>query len=90
MDETSKKAFEITKHIKESTAETLENVRSGGLTGQLRSQIGQLQAENEQIKRQFDCLSELVIYLHPETWECYLEDVKKILKELNEPETKKS
>ena len=45
MDKTSKAAFEITKNVTESNAETLVNVRSGGLVGELRKEIEQFQAE---------------------------------------------
>ena len=46
----SSKAFEITKNVKESNAETLLNVRSGGVVGELREQIEQLQAKNKELK----------------------------------------
>ena len=51
MDKTSKVAFEITKNVTESNAETLVNVRSGGLVGELRKEIEQLQAEKKSWRR---------------------------------------
>lgn len=39
MDETSKKAFEITKNVTSSIADTLADVRSGGLVGKLKTEI---------------------------------------------------
>lgn len=45
MDKTSKRAFEITKNVKESTADTLADVRSGGVVSQLKTENKRLQAE---------------------------------------------
>jgi hypothetical protein len=38
-----------------------------------------LQAEAKKLKTCLDCLSNLVIFQHPETWEQYLEDIKQAL-----------
>lgn len=50
MDKTSQKAFEITKNVTESNADTLANVRSGGMVGILKGEITQLRAENDRLK----------------------------------------
>lgn len=54
MDETSKRAFEITKNVKESASETLANVRSGGEVGELKAEIKNLQTENKQLLKERD------------------------------------
>lgn len=46
MEETSKKAFEITKNVTENTEDTLANVHSGGEVGELKAEIKQLKNEN--------------------------------------------
>ena len=47
----SKEAYEITKYVKETSAETLLNVRSGGVVEDLREEITQLRAKNKALRK---------------------------------------
>jgi len=52
-DKRSRRAFEITKNVKTSIADTLADVRSGGLVGELKTEIAQLQAERDEYHNQY-------------------------------------
>ncbi len=72
-DKRSEMAFEITKNVTESSAKALENVRSGGLVGDLRDQIDQLQAELERYKK---ALCDIAGDEHDVNWyKCYAKEV---------------
>jgi len=53
-DDRSRKAFEITKNVSESNKETLLNVASGGVVGELKVKIAQLRAELDEVLKMND------------------------------------
>ena len=65
---------------KKTINEAMDNRFDGVESCVIVEELLELEAKNKQLKKRFDCLAELVILRNPETWECYLEDIKQALK----------